>query len=262
MRLLAIGGLDSCGRAGLDADRDAATAFDVECAAIATAHTRQDEDGFHALGARPARDWFEEALEALEHEPAALKFGLLPGAAHITAAADLVSASRARTRGAPPVVVDPVVAATSGFRFLDDAARRQLLEALVPQGVVLTPNLPEAAWLLDRSPEPFVHQPEARTELARAFLDLGARAVALKGGHGSEDPVRDLVLEQSAEPVWLEHPRHPGPGIGGSGCRFATALAARLAQGTDLPTAVRAAGDFVAARIRTALRPDLTQGPA
>ena len=74
----------------------------------------------------------------------------------------------------------------------------------------------------------------------------------LKGGHGGEAPLRDLVLARDAEPLWIERPRRPGPGIRGSGCRFASFLAAGLGSGATLGEAARGAGEWVADRIGTA----------
>jgi hydroxymethylpyrimidine/phosphomethylpyrimidine kinase len=88
-----------------------------------------------------------------------------------------------------------------------------------------------------------------RAEAARALLARGAVGVVVKGGHGREDPVRDLVLEAGRPPRWHAHARVPGVDLHGSGCRYATALAARLAAGDELPAAADAAGRFLAGRL-------------
>ena len=246
--VLVVAGHDSSGHAGLDADLDAARAAQCEATCVATARTRQDEHGVQALGQREPRDWLAEARAGL---PAmnALKFGLLPGADHVAAAAELLADVDART----PLVLDPVLRSSSGFDFLDAAAREALLELLGPRALVWTPNLHELALLTGTDAEELAHEPNRRQSVAQSLLDRGARAVVVKGGHGHEDPVCDLVVAADAAPVWLSHERLPAS-IGGSGCRFATMLACHLARGEQLEPAARAAADFVAERIAAALR--------
>src|SRR5262249_35830318 len=94
----------------------------------------------------------------------------------------------------------------------------------------------------------------ARADAARILLGLGASAVVLKGGHGEEDPARDLVADADGSETWLEHARTVGGKIRGSGCRFATRLAARLAQGRSLVESARDAASRVTAAIERAAR--------
>ena len=84
---------------------------------------------------------------------------------------------------------------------------------------------------------------------ARSLLELGARAIVVKGGHGEEDPALDLLVEPDRAALQLVHPRAPGRRLHGSGCRHASALAALLARGVELSQAARSAGDYVAARL-------------
>ncbi len=245
-RVLVVAGRDSSGRAGLDADLDAARAFQVELAAIATADTIQDERGFHAMNARPHGTWSAEA-QVHASGVQAIKFGLLPGVQHVRAAARLVAlATGAR------IVVDPVLAASSGADFADDAMVTAYAAELFALGVIVTPNLPEAARLLALDAADLVQDREARVAAARRLLDGGAAAVVLKDGHGGGATAADLVLERGADPLWLEAARIPGAGIGGSGCRFATALACALVSGASLGDAAHAAGELVRDRIRAA----------
>jgi len=242
---LVVGGLDPSHGAGLDADREAWSELDPRRLAVrevVTARTDQDDRAVRAVGAVDPELWLAEALEAGEVE--AIKLGLLPGAGALEAAARLV-----RARPAAAVVLDPVIASTSGHEFLDERARAVLLASLVPLGVVLTPNLPEAACLAGASAPPEGTDLGARLELARALLARGARAVVLKGGHGAEDPVRDLCLEREREPRWIEHPRLPGAHLRGTGCRFATFLAAHLALGLPVAAAAERAAAGVARRL-------------
>lgn len=247
--MLVVAGHDPTGGAGVDADREAARHFGLPVDCVISAHTRQDGRRVQAIGARAPSDWLREARALCRTRPLALKSGLLPGAEHVRAFAELVRALGLEPER-PPVVVDPVLAASGGEPFLDERGQAALLAELVPLSVVLTPNLLEAARLTGGDARELVRSEAARLAAARSLLALGARAVVLKGGHADGDPVRDLVLERERPgPVWCTHPRVPGPGLHGSGCRFASALCAGLALGTPLVQAARAAGEWLAERI-------------
>jgi hydroxymethylpyrimidine/phosphomethylpyrimidine kinase len=238
--------------AGVDADREAIEAFGGEARCVVTAWTDQRGGVVRALGPRDPGAWLVEARAELCGAPiAAVKSGLLPGAAHVRALARFLG----ELPPGLPVVCDPVLAASSGATFLDAEGRAALLAEIVPRGVVLTPNVPEAAALAfaaedsAAAADTLARDPDARIHAARRLVDAGARAVVLTGGHGREDPLRDLVVERGAAPIWLERPRVPGPGLHGSGCRFASALAVGLASHGDLSEAARCAGEWVARRI-------------
>ncbi len=240
-RIVACGGVDSSHGAGLDADREAAQALGVQLLAVPTCHTVQDAQAVHALEEVPPRQWGEEARALLEGA-AALKLGLLPGAAHLEKAARLV-----RELAPAPAVLDPVIAASSGRVFLDSDALDVLRDTLLAAGPIVTPNLPEAA-LLAGIDESELAQPAARVAAARCLVEVGAAAVVVKGGHGGEDPLRDLLLVAGGAPHWIERPRQAGS-LRGTGCRFATALAGCLALGQGPEEATKRAGELVAARI-------------
>jgi len=246
-RMLVVAGHDPSG-AGLDADRDALAGLALTAHFIVTAWTAQDARGLQQLGAREVGDWLAEARAELP--VAALKFGLLPGRPHVRAAAEFVHEARERAGGMCWAVVDPVLASSSGARFLDERAAREYLVALLPTGVVLTPNIDELAELTGKDRESLVRDPPARLAAARALLERGATAVIVKAGHGTENPARDLVLEAGKSEMWLAHPRIPGGKVRGSGCRFATRVAANLALGTGLVQAARDASEHVCRRLK------------
>jgi len=244
--VLLVGGVDSSAGAGLDADREACHEVGVLGIEIPTAHTEQDAGGVHAIEEVEPESWLADALT---HGPAAsaLKFGLLPGVDHLSAAAALVRELR-RSALDFPVVLDPVIAASSGRRFLYYSALEVLRETLLSVGPIVTPNLAEAAELTGLPLAPLTADPATRVRAAGRLLELGARAALIKGGHGDEDPVRDLLLIPGRAPIWLDHPRVPGR-LRGTGCRFATALAGLLARGRDLEQAALEAGRYVGRRI-------------
>lgn len=248
-RILVVAGHDPSGGAGVDADRAAARRFGVEAECVVSAWTEQDGEHVRALEPRSVAEWLEEARYALADPIGALKSGLLPGAAAVQALATLLDELE-RVRPVP-VVVDPVLAASGGEVFLDDAGIAALLVELLPRRVILTPNLPETARLTGLDLERLQASPDERELAARMLLERGCRAVVLKGGHASDSPARDLVLEREHAPVWLEHPRLPGTRLHGSGCRFATALAAQLARGAELARAAEEAGRWLGELLRS-----------
>jgi len=258
-RLLVVAGNDP-GGAGIAADREALADLGVEARFVVSAWTEQDASGVRSLGARGAQVWLPEARREL---PAAvLKFGLLPGREDVRAAALLVREARERAGGVFWAVVDPVLASSSGGRFLSREAAREYLDSLLPAGVVLTPNLDELAELASVDRSLLARDLGAREQCARKLFDRGAAAIVVKGGHGEEDPACDLVLTGAGPALRLEHARIAGGEVRGSGCRFASRLAACLALGASLTEAVSAAAEHVLGRIREARKPAPAPGLA
>ena len=258
--LLFVGGTDSSHKAGLDADQEAAAAQACEAIAITSAIT--DQDLFEVRSVEERLMWDHAAVAAIKEAAAgsspvaALKFGLLPGIASIVEAARLTARTRHGVNPIP-VVVDPVIRSSSGYRFWREREMVAVRDSLMVAGPILTPNLDELAELawLDRSE--LDSSEGTRIRAAQALIFGGASAVVAKGGHGPAGaPVRDLVLEPGQDPVWIERPREAGKGIRGSGCRFAATLACGLAKGQSLAQAAQVAGDFVARRIREAASPE------
>lgn len=249
--VLVCAGHDPSGGAGVDADREAITSAGGEARCVVTTDTDQDGKRVTAVRARDPRVWAEQARAEFEAGAGAraLKFGLLRDADAVEAAAELARTARGR---AIPVVVDPVLAASGGERFLDGPGTERLLEALIPAGVVLTPNLVEVAELCGSDLQDLVENRGAREDAARRLLEAGAAGVVLKDGHGAGDFVTDLVLEAGGEPCWLHRPRIAGHGIHGSGCRHASFLATRMARGDSLEASALGAGDYLAERIARA----------
>jgi hydroxymethylpyrimidine/phosphomethylpyrimidine kinase len=238
--------------AGVDADREAAGEFGVACLSVVTAWTEQEGGRVLELGPVEPVIWLREALglvAELRGSLGAIKFGLLPSEAAVRAAAQLVRKARQILPGLS-VVVDPVLGASGGEPFLDAAGRAALIEDLMGQGVVLTPNRPEACDLagMELGSEP--------GELARRLFgmlegrDERRRGLVLTGGHGGEDPVRDVVVDSGGSVSVHEHPRVVGAALHGSGCRHASAVAANLALGRSLAEAAASAGSWVGGLVR------------
>jgi hydroxymethylpyrimidine/phosphomethylpyrimidine kinase len=147
-----------------------------------------------------------------------------------------------------PVVLDPVMVAATGAVLLDKEAIATLKRVLLPRAVVITPNLPEAAQLLETK--------EARSEdemraQAQELKRLGAKAVLIKGGHANGPTATDLLLDQEGE-MRLEAPRVKTRHDHGTGCTLSSAIAAELAKGASLREAVTKAKAYVTAAIAAA----------
>jgi hydroxymethylpyrimidine/phosphomethylpyrimidine kinase len=274
-RVLVVGGHDPSG-AGVDADRAALSDLDVEVLVVVTAHTDQDDHGVRSIGAVDARTWLAEALAHVQHGTDdrgvdAIKLGLLPGVEHVRAAVRLARAARAAHSEHSPgvgrsammheldsavfsIVLDPVIRASSGARFLDANAVEAMRGELIGEDVIVTPNIDELAELARVPAALLAASITARTHAAEMLLGLGARAVIAKGGHGLEDPVRDLVIERNGRVVTIEHARVVGGKIRGSGCRFAARLAGRMGESWPLEKAAKDASDHVSAAIERACR--------
>jgi hydroxymethylpyrimidine/phosphomethylpyrimidine kinase len=147
-------------------------------------------------------------------------------------------------------VLDPVMVATSGDRLLKPDAIDSLRRLLIPRALLITPNLPEAAALLDTE----IAEDEAvMRHQARRLLRLGAKAVLIKGGHGSGPESVDLLVDADGDER-LSAARVPTKNTHGTGCTLSSAIAAGLAKGQPLRDAVRAAKSYVTAAIAAADR--------
>jgi hydroxymethylpyrimidine/phosphomethylpyrimidine kinase len=228
--VLCIGGLDPSGGAGLLADAWAVRAAGGRPLCAATAITEQTRRGVRAVHALPA-DWIAGQIEALleDERPLAIKLGMLATARIAEALADLFR----RMRRAPPLVIDPVLQATSGGVLFRGNALRAY-RPLFALAEIATPNLAEAEEL---SGAERISNREGMRAAAEALLSTGAAAVILKGGHLRGSSAPDLVLTGSGA-RWLSGTRLPGTARG-TGCRFASALATRLALGDELMVAGR-----------------------
>jgi hydroxymethylpyrimidine/phosphomethylpyrimidine kinase len=233
--VMAIGGMDPTGRAGLAADIRAGEAAGVHVAPVLATLTVQNARGLYDL--RPAGPLFirRQMLAVVEDLPVrAIKTGMLADAASL----EIIGTVLEQLGRPLPLVVDPVLGATPGGRGVRGALSgfRRQLRRLCRHAWLLTPNLPEAAALLGELPAGNERQ---LREQARALRARYGCAVLLKGGHlGGEGPVMDVLVTESDEQVFIG-PRRPPPVPRATGCTLATLIAARLATGEALPDAVR-----------------------
>lgn len=247
MIALTIAGSDSGGGAGIQADLKTFSALGVYGASVITALTAQNTLGVQAIHNVPP-DFVGAQCDSVFSDlaVAAVKIGMLARARVIDAVADAL----ARHAAAIPVVLDPVMVATSGDRLVGDDAAAALRSTLMPRADLITPNLPEAAALLD---EP-VAKSEAEAEAqGRRLVGLGAQAVLIKGGHAGGSESVDLLVTQAGIRRFSA-PRAPTRNTHGTGCTLSAAVAAGLARGLALPEAVEAAKAYVSGAIAAADR--------
>jgi hydroxymethylpyrimidine/phosphomethylpyrimidine kinase len=253
LHVLVIAGLDPSGGAGLLADVRTLAEHGVGALGVATALTEQGPEGVRAANTVDPELVGRQVRAALTQEPVdAVKIGMLGRAATARAVAEALASAPAV--GTLPVVLDPILRASSGAPLLEDDATDTAvgaLRALLPLATVVTPNAVEAALLCDGAAPTTITEAAA---LCAALRARGARAVLLKGGHlpaaATPDEVVDLLDDGRRAPALLRAPRLPG--AHGTGCALASAVAAGLAAGHDLEAAVRAAHAFLARRLAQA----------
>jgi hydroxymethylpyrimidine/phosphomethylpyrimidine kinase len=241
-RVLIIAGSDSSGGAGLQADIKTATALGCYAMTAVTAITVQDTREVRAIHAIPPALVRDQILSCLDDIGAdAIKTGMLGSAETVEIVADTLAA---HAKGIP-LVVDPVLASTSGTSFLVDRAVNALKTRLLPLATIVTPNIPEFAVLTG-------------ADLAADAPPVGAvqsaqlKAVLIKGGHGEGDAAVDTLIEASGSVAEFTSPRIVTEHTHGTGCTLATAIACGLAEGQTLEDAIARAHSFVHEAIRTA----------
>ena len=232
-----IAGSDPSGGAGVSRDVDTLARIGGEARAVITAVTVQTDRAVERIASLPPVLVTAQLNAALAGRiPGAIKIGMLGSAAIAAAVAKRLAAETA------PIVLDPVLAASSGAVLTDRACRDAMIEMVFPQTHLLTPNLQEAAALTS-----LPHTEAAIPQQAEALLALGPRHVLIKGGHGGGDEAVDHLFSNSGQAVRFSAPRRHGSPRG-TGCTMATAIAGFLAAGQDLQQACHGAKELVLKR--------------
>ncbi len=249
----AVGGSDSSGGAGIQADMRTIHNLGAHAGSIVTAVTAQSARGVSGVWPVPletlAAQW---AVLERDLPPAVVKIGMLATAAHVRFVAE-----RLRDLGVP-AVLDPVMGASAGgAALLEDAGRAALLRELIPHVSVLTPNLVEASALLGgRS----LSTSEEIETAARDLAALGPSTVIIKGGHREGPLAQDCVLSDERL-VWLTSPRLESEHTHGTGCTFASAYAVALSTGMSAIDAAVVAKRYVTEAIRNGYQAGQGAGP-
>ncbi|MEO1773933.1 MAG: bifunctional hydroxymethylpyrimidine kinase/phosphomethylpyrimidine kinase [Pseudomonadota bacterium] len=246
--VLSIAGSDPSGGAGIQTDIKAISANGGFAMAALTALTAQNTLGVTGVHLVPP-GFVRQQIDTVFEDVAVhgVKIGMVANAEIAAAVAEALEGQRGAGR-LPPVVLDPVMVASTGARLLDDAAVATIVSRLMPLAAVVTPNLRELAALTD---QPIAEDREAMRAQATILRDAGAAAVLAKGGHmtGADSP--DLLLTAQGE-TWLDAPRVATKNTHGTGCSLGSALATHLALGLALPQAAAAAKRFIAGAIAAA----------
>jgi hydroxymethylpyrimidine/phosphomethylpyrimidine kinase len=235
-RCLTIAGSDSGGGAGIQADLKAFAAAGCHGMSAVVALTAQNTTGVTAVHEVPPQ-FVRAQLDAVFSDIGvdAAKTGMLFSRPIIEAVADFLDANRV------PLVVDPVMVASSGARLLQEDAVDALVTRLFPLASVITPNLLEAQALAGEGP---------RRDLAERLRDRGAAAVIVTGGHG--DGAVDHLFDGERH-VEIPVERHEVAATHGAGCTHSATLAALLASGESLEDAARGAAHVASEAVRNGL---------
>ncbi len=252
-RVLTVAGSDSGGGAGIQADIKTITALGSYAMTAITAITAQDTLGVH--GVWPVDT---EAVQAQIKVTLAdigadvIKTGMLGNKAMVECVAETLSEA---AKGVPQIV-DPVMVATSGDRLLDERAIGAMRALMLPGAKLVTPNAPEAEILTGKA----VESVDGQRRAAEALLETGARGALVKGGHIEGDVITDVL--QTTRGEWIyESERIDTTSTHGTGCTLASAIAAYVAQGVDLPDAVEHARTYLQGAIKNAPGLGVGHGP-
>ncbi|WP_306368544.1 bifunctional hydroxymethylpyrimidine kinase/phosphomethylpyrimidine kinase [Nocardiopsis sp. CC223A] len=243
--IVSIAGSDPSGGAGIQADLKAFSAHGTFGMSVITALTAQSTRGVTGVHPVPA-DFVVRQMDTLFSDATvhAVKVGML-GTAEVTEA---VAAAIGR-HGLPNVVVDPVMVAKSGDRLLEASAIKALRTELLPRADLLTPNLPEAADLLEEAEATDL---AGMRDQARRLLELGPRRVLLKGGHLAGGESVDVLVSRDGEDREFSAPRVATRNTHGTGCTLSSSIAALLPQRPDPATAVADAKAYLTQALRRA----------
>jgi hydroxymethylpyrimidine/phosphomethylpyrimidine kinase len=249
---LTIAGSDSGGGAGIQADLKTFHQFGVHGTSVIVAITAQNTTGVKAVHPVPEA-MVREQLAALADDlpPAAVKSGMLATASLVSLVANAIREYEWRA-----YVLDPVMVASSGDRLLDEDAVTAMRDDLLPEAALVTPNLDEAEILTRAA----VRDPESMRVAGNRLLELGARAVLVKGGHLEGDELVDVLVVPGIVRRF-PHPRIDTRSTHGTGCTLSAAITAGLAQGQSLERAVEDALDYVHRAMLSAARLGAGQAP-
>ncbi|WP_372808571.1 bifunctional hydroxymethylpyrimidine kinase/phosphomethylpyrimidine kinase [Pontiella sp.] len=229
-----IAGSDSGGGAGVQADLKVMSAFGVHGCSVVTALTAQNTLGVQLVES-VSEVMLRAQLAALAEDlpPDSIKTGMLGSASSCKAVADFLET----LPSCPPIVCDPVLKSTSGTDLLDSEALDTLISRIFPHVAVLTPNLPEAEFLIG-------HRIDRVEDAADEILAMGVGSVLIKGGHADGNECSDF-WSRGDQCAWLTASRIETRHTHGTGCILSAAIASAIALGQDIPDAVRTAKRFL-----------------
>ena len=267
---LTIAGSDPSGGAGIQADLKTFAANGVYGMSVITALTAQNTTGVRDIYKIPA-DFIREQMGSVFEDipPDAVKIGMQGDSEGIGVIAETLKRYKAEN-----VVIDPVMVATSGDMLLGDESYKALCEELLPMADIINPNIPEA----ERLSGMMIIYHKGMLEAARILTRNFGCAVLIKGGHAqycdsfnemgeagdsadSKSASTDLLLSPGEKPLYFYAERVDNPNTHGTGCTLSSAIAAHLAKGEEMSSAVRNAKKYVTGAIRAGLDLGKGRGP-
>lgn len=254
IQALTIAGFDSGGGAGMQADLKTFQERSVFGTSVLTALPIQNTQGVKKVYDIPL-EAIQDQLEVVKEDfkISAVKTGML----FTTEIIYLVS-TFLKTSDFGPLVIDPVMIAKSGHALLKDSAVKSLIEDLLPQAFVVTPNIPEAEVISNMT----ITTKEEMLTAAKNIQLLGVKNVVIKGGHYLEKTQSsDLLLLENGQIEWLSAPRINTKNTHGTGCTFSACITAELAKGQSVRAAVHTAKEFIQAAIADGIQVGLGNGP-
>ena len=245
---LTIAGSDSSGGAGIQADIKTMCANGVFAMSAVTALTAQNTCGVIDI-MEVSPQFLNEQLDCVftDIRPDAVKIGMVSSGALIETIADSLKRHRAER-----IVVDPVMAATSGARLINEEAIATLKEKLLPLAMLITPNIPEAQILSEMQ----IRHEEDMVKAAKHIQQRYSCNVLIKGGHQINDA--NDYLQTADHGQWFYGKRIDNPNTHGTGCTLSSAIAANLAKGFALQEAIQRAKDYISGALNAML--DLGKG--
>jgi len=239
-KLLIIAGSDSCGGAGIQADIKTATALKVYSATVITSLTAQNTRKVFAIHDLPI-DFLKQQLEVVLEDMQfdAIKIGMLSNSDVINVVSQILKNKYKKI----PIVLDPVMVATSGDVLLQKTSIEFLKKNLINKAKIITPNIDEAEILSGIKIKNLSDMREAST----IIKNFGCQAVLIKGGHlnFADGKVHSLLLDDEDDFYLVSNKKVGNKDIHGTGCTLASAIASNLAKKLDLINAVRKANDYV-----------------
>lgn len=239
--VLTIAGSDSGGGAGIQADIKTMSALGCYATSAITAITVQNTlgvTGIHAVPPAIVQGQITAVMDDIQ--PRAIKVGMV----HSPELAEMLAAVLP-AYAAAPVVLDPVMISTSGHRLIEEETIALLQNRLFPLAALITPNLDEAAVLCNHA----LHNLDDMKQAAATLLQMGSKAVLVKGGHLKADKVYDVYQEAGGPAIVLESAWLPGNNVHGTGCTLSAAIAAYLALGNTMQQAVQLAKTYISRAI-------------
>ena len=244
IHVLTIAGSDSGGGAGIQADLKTFSALGCFGTSVITAVTAQNTLGVRSVHGIPA-EMIKDQLQAVLDDiaPVAIKIGMINRAEVV----QVIEKELKAYNQSVPVILDPVMVATSGHRLIEPDTVNQLVEKLFPIVSLVTPNIDEAIILSGQA----IHNLDDMIAAGRKIIEKGANAVLIKGGHLIGPMIYDVFIYGKDAPVVLESAFITSKNLHGTGCTLSSAIAAEMAKGNNLLSAIKNAKNYISQALQT-----------